>query len=76
MIFVTLNKNGDEVQLGQASDMIFDIADLVSFISHRFTLHKGDLIYTGTPKGVGSVKRGDILELYLNDIRLLVTDIK
>lgn len=73
---VVLKKNGMVVQDGSAEDMIFDIPTVVSFISHRFTLHKGDLIYTGTPKGVGSVQKGDILEVYLNDNRLLVTDIK
>lgn len=69
-------KNGNIVQHGFAKDMIFSIEHVVSFISHRFTLHKGDLIYTGTPEGVGPVKRGDIYELFLNDNRLLVTDIK
>ena len=69
-------KNGAVVQDGQASDMIFSIERIVSFLSHRFTLHKGDLVYTGTPQGVGPVARGDIYELYLNDKRLLVTDIK
>ncbi len=69
-------KNGSEVQMGSALDMIFDIPTVVSFISHRFTLHKGDLIYTGTPEGVGPITRGDVYELYLNENRLLVTDIK
>ena len=69
-------KNGEQVQHGSALDMIFDIPALVSFISHRFTLHRGDLIYTGTPAGVGPIARGDVFEIYLNDNRLLVTDIK
>ncbi len=69
-------KNGEQVQHGSALDMIFDIPTLVSFISHRFTLHRGDLIYTGTPAGVGPIARGDVFEIYLNDKRLLVTDIK
>ncbi len=69
-------KNGEQVQHGSAQDMIFDIPTLVSFISHRFTLHRGDLIYTGTPAGVGPITKGDVFEIYLNDKRLLVTDIK
>ncbi len=69
-------KNKELVQHGFARDMMFDIPTVVSYISHRFTLHKGDLIYTGTPAGVGPVAKGDILELFLNDERLLVTDIK
>ena len=69
-------RNGEMVQHGYARDMIFGINDLVSFISHRITLHKGDLIYTGTPEGVGPVSKGDIFELFLNDNRLLMTDIK
>jgi len=73
---ITLKKNGEVVQQGSATDMIFDIPTVVSYISHRFTLHKGDLIYTGTPKGVGPVIKGDVLEVFLDDNRLLVTDIK
>ena len=69
-------KNGELQQHGFASEMIFGIDKLISFISQRITLHKGDLIFTGTPAGVGPVENGDILELFLNDKRLLVTDIK
>ncbi len=69
-------KNGIVVQKGDPSLMIFDIPSIISFISHRFTIKKGDLIFTGTPKGVGPVQSGDILELYLNDKKLLITDIK
>jgi len=73
---VMLKKNGEIMQQGSATDMIFDVPTVISYISHRFTLHRGDLIYTGTPKGVGPVVKGDVLEVYLNDKRLLVTDIK
>jgi len=68
---VMLKKNGEIMQQGDASDMIFDIPTVVSYISHRFTLHRGDLIYTGTPEGVGPVAIGDVLEVYLND-RILI----
>jgi 2-keto-4-pentenoate hydratase/2-oxohepta-3-ene-1,7-dioic acid hydratase (catechol pathway) len=73
---IKLLKNGELLQQGHTSDMIFPIDHIVSYISHRFTLHKGDLIYSGTPEGVGPVAPGDILELFLNDEKLLVTDIK
>lgn len=69
-------KNGELVQRGNPSQMIFQIDELISYISHRITLHKGDLIFTGTPAGVGPIAKGDIFELFLNDNRLLVTDIK
>jgi len=61
-----LRKNEELVQQGHASDMIFDIHTLISYISTFFTLKIGDLIYTGTPAGVGSVAPGDQLSLELN----------
>lgn len=73
---IKVERNGMLVQHGFARDMIFGVAEVISFISHRITLHKGDLIYTGTPEGVGPVKRGDIFKLFLNDKCLLITDIK
>jgi 2-keto-4-pentenoate hydratase/2-oxohepta-3-ene-1,7-dioic acid hydratase in catechol pathway len=71
-----LKKNGRQVQIGETSDMIFDIEALVTYISHRFTLQKGDLIYTGTPEGVGPIARGDVLEGFLHGESLLFCDIK
>ena len=72
----TVLKNGEPVQKGNIRDMIFSIEEIVSFVSSRFTLHKGDLIFTGTPEGVGPVKKGDCFELFLDNKSLLVTDIK
>jgi 2-keto-4-pentenoate hydratase/2-oxohepta-3-ene-1,7-dioic acid hydratase in catechol pathway len=71
-----LKKNGERVQLGLTKDMIFGIEELVEYISERFTLQKGDLIYTGTPAGVGQLHAGDVLEGYLNQEPLLFCDIK
>ncbi len=71
-----LQKNGQVKQLGKAKDMIFDIGDIVAYISKRFTLQKGDLIYTGTPEGVGAIEKGDVLEGYLNGQDLLYCDIR
>lgn len=70
------HKNGEVVQEGDPNLMIFDIPTIISFLSDRFTLQKGDLIFTGTPKGVGQVHKGDLIELFLNDKKLLTTDIK
>jgi 2-keto-4-pentenoate hydratase/2-oxohepta-3-ene-1,7-dioic acid hydratase in catechol pathway len=60
-----LDKNGQTVQSGDSSLMIFPIDDLIAHISKYFTLKIGDLIYTGTPAGVGPVAIGDHLEGYL-----------
>lgn len=57
----SLEINGVERQKGNTSDMIFSIDYLIAFVSKFFTLKKGDLIYTGTPSGVGAVNIGDIL---------------
>ncbi|WP_461643913.1 fumarylacetoacetate hydrolase family protein [Labilibaculum euxinus] len=56
-----LDINGNRVQTGNTSNMIFSIDYLISYLSQYFTLKIGDLIYTGTPEGVGPVKIGDHL---------------
>jgi acylpyruvate hydrolase len=56
-----LDKNGEKVQQGNSSDLIFSFDDIISYVSGFFTLKTGDLIYTGTPSGVGQVHPGDIL---------------
>jgi acylpyruvate hydrolase len=58
---IHLAQNGVTVQDGIAGDMIFKINFLISYLSHIFTLELGDLIYTGTPEGVGETKSGDTL---------------
>ena len=62
-----LNLNGEKVQDGNSQLMIFDFDTLISYCSKFFTLNEGDLLYTGTPAGVGPVKSGDILECYLEN---------
>ncbi|MEJ6777756.1 MAG: fumarylacetoacetate hydrolase family protein [Crocinitomicaceae bacterium] len=57
----TLKKNGELVQGGNANDMIFKIDVLIEYISQFMTLKKGDLIFTGTPEGVGPIAIGDEL---------------
>lgn len=60
-----LRKNGVTVQQGDSARMLFTIDELISHISNYFTLKIGDLIYTGTPSGVGPVAVGDRLEGFL-----------
>ena len=66
-----LLKNGGIVQDGRASDMIFNFQYLIHYASTFFTLNPGDLIFTGTPAGVGPVSKGDELKGYLNGESLL-----
>jgi len=66
-----LEINDKTVQQGSTSDMIFDINQIISYVSRFFTLKTGDLIFTGTPSGVGPLKRNDHLVAYINDKPLL-----
>ncbi len=75
-ISFSLNKNADQVQLGNSKDMIFTIDAIISYVSQFFTLKIGDIIYTGTPSGVGPVKIGDKLEGFLGKKQLVSLDIK
>lgn len=54
--------NGNCVQKGNTREMIFSSSDIIVYLSKFFTLEVGDIIFTGTPKGVGKVQRGDLLE--------------
>ena len=56
--------------------MVFNIDQIISFVSKFITLKIGDLIFTGTPSGVGSVKIGDKLEGFINDTRVFSLNIK
>ena len=66
-----LEINGKIVQKGNTSDMIFSIDELISYISGFCTLKTGDLIFTGTPQGVGRLNRNDHLKAWLADKPLL-----
>ena len=65
-----LDLNGKTVQNGNSSDMIFPINELVSYVSRFFTIKIGDLLFTGTPVGVGKVTIGDRLEGYIFDKKM------
>jgi acylpyruvate hydrolase len=75
-ISFSLNKNGEQVQRGNSKDMIFTIDAIISYVSQFMTLKIGDVIYTGTPAGVGPVKIGDKLEGFIGDKQLISLDIK
>ncbi len=66
-----LNINGQTVQEGYTGDMLFSIDHIVAYISRYFTLKTGDLIFTGTPAGVGPVHIDDHIEGYLEESKVL-----
>ncbi len=72
----SLLKNEEVVQNGNTSDMIFDFASIITYTSQFFKLQAGDLIYTGTPAGVGPVKIGDHLVGILEGIPLFECEIR
>ena len=67
----SLMKNKEKVQDGNTSMMIFSPEKMIAFVSQYFTLKTGDLIFTGTPKGVGKVAENDILQAFLEDEKVL-----
>lgn len=71
-----LDINGKTVQQGCTSDMLFNIDEIIEYISKYFTLKTGDIIYTGTPVGVGPVNIDDHLEGYIEDRKVLEFNIK
>jgi 2-keto-4-pentenoate hydratase/2-oxohepta-3-ene-1,7-dioic acid hydratase in catechol pathway len=72
----SMNLNGTEVQKGNTDDMIFSLGKIIAYASQFFTLQLGDLIYTGTPAGVGPLKIGDRMEGFLEGEKLFDFEIK
>ena len=68
--------NGNTVQQDDSSMMLFTFDKIIAYVSRFFTLQTGDLIYTGTPAGVGSVVVGDKLEGFIGEERLLVCEVR
>ncbi|MDR0749680.1 MAG: fumarylacetoacetate hydrolase family protein [Tannerellaceae bacterium] len=66
-----LHINGQKVQEGNTAGMLFSVDKIIAYASRFFTLRMGDLIYTGTPSGVGPVQINDHLEGYLGEAKLL-----
>ncbi len=71
-----LELNGKTVQNGYTKDMIFSVDKIISYVSKFFTLKIGDLIFTGTPAGVGEVQIGDNLKGYMEGKLMFNFDIK
>ena len=71
-----LEINGELKQKGNTSLMLFDFATIISYVSQFFTLKKGDLIYTGTPAGVGPVQTGDVLIGFIGNEKMLHVEVK
>ncbi len=71
-----LTINGKSVQKGNTKDLLFSFDKVISYISKFVTLKTGDLIFTGTPEGVGEVKKGDVLEAFIEKESLLKFEIK
>ncbi len=75
-IAFSLEKNGEIVQLGNSAQMLWKIDDLISYCSTFFTLKIGDILFTGTPAGVGSVAEGDLLTGFLESKEAFSVKIK
>ncbi|WP_219224300.1 fumarylacetoacetate hydrolase family protein [Pedobacter antarcticus] len=71
-----LKINGETRQHGNTRDILFSFEKIISFVSGYITLKKGDLIFTGTPEGVGRVEKGDKLEAWMANEQFLNFDIK
>ena len=75
-IHFSLNLNNSLMQKGNSKNMIFSFDQIISYISKYYTLRAGDLIYTGTPSGVGKVEIGDNLSCFINSREMLKVNIK
>ena len=71
-----LNLNKQTVQKGNSKDMLFSIDKIISDVSKFISLKQGDLIFTGTPSGVGPINKGDKLQGFIGDKPLLLCEIK
>lgn len=75
-ISFSLHKNGESIQQGNSRDMIFNFNKIIAYISQFYTLKIGDLIYTGTPAGVGQVVNGDTLDGFIGDHKLFTVKVR
>ncbi|WP_306352948.1 fumarylacetoacetate hydrolase family protein [Flavobacterium sp. '19STA2R22 D10 B1'] len=71
-----LKNNGETVQKGNTSHMLWKIDELIAYVSQFFTLKIGDILFTGTPEGVAAVKPGDVLEGYIEGQKLYRIQVK
>jgi acylpyruvate hydrolase len=75
-ITFSLKKNDEQVQLGNSKDMCFNFDAIIAHLSKFYTLKIGDLIYTGTPEGVGSVQAGDQLKGFIGEQEMFKVIVK
>lgn len=68
---IELKKNGVTVQKDSTAHMLFPVSELIAYVSRFITLEPGDLLFTGTPAGIGPIVEGDVLEGFLNGKLLL-----
>ncbi len=68
---ITCRLNGETVQDSNTENMIFKVPEIISFVSRHFTMQPGDIIATGTPKGVGRIHHGDVVEIDIEKIGIL-----
>ena len=71
-----LEKNGEQVQIGNSKDMLFSFDKIIAYISKFYTLKIGDLFFTGTPAGVGKVEKGDILKGFIGEKEMFKVVVK
>jgi len=71
-----LDINGKTVQKGTTKDLLFSFDTIIEYVSKFVTLKQGDLIYTGTPEGVGPVQIGDKMEAYIENEKLFECSVK
>lgn len=72
----SLLKNAEPVQKGNTSDMLWKIDEIISYVSQFFTLKIGDIIFTGTPQGVGKVEVNDLLTGYIEEEQIFSIHVK
>ncbi len=75
-IHFSLNKNGTQVQVGNSAEMLWKIDELIAYVSQYFTLKIGDLLFTGTPAGVGKVEINDTLTGYIGETKMFEVKVK
>ncbi|MEE2700070.1 MAG: fumarylacetoacetate hydrolase family protein [Bacteroidota bacterium] len=75
-ITFSLEKNGKQVQSGNSKEMLFSIDKLIAYLSRFYTLKIGDLIYTGTPEGVGKIEKGDVLKGFIYKQKMFTVLVK
>jgi 2-keto-4-pentenoate hydratase/2-oxohepta-3-ene-1,7-dioic acid hydratase in catechol pathway len=72
----SLKKNNEVVQSASSELMLWKIDELISYVSQFFTLKKGDIIFSGTPSGVGKVEAGDVLEGFIENESFFKVSVK